>query len=336
MTAPLKHMVHQTRTIAALGHVAWTGLQQQLGWRRCDVTPSVPGPEHSATTPSPPRDLVRDFIRNVGGDPGAYRGVVPPHLFPQWIFPVAEKTLTEVPYPLIKMVNGGCRMEVKGELPLGAPLRVVARLEEIDDNGRRAVLRQRVSTGTDSVPDLVVVDVYEVVPLKGEGKGQGKGKGKGQGKGQGKGRGHGEGKGSEKQRPRVPAEARELAYWKIPADAGLAFAALTGDLNPLHWLRPYARAAGFKGTILHGFATMARAIEGLNRAYFAGNPRRLASFDARFTKPLVLPARVGLYVADHEVFVGEAPGGTAYLAGSFTTRPLTKPILIGSREERGQ
>jgi hypothetical protein len=73
--------------------------------------------------------------------------------------------------------------------------------------------------------------------------------------------------------------------------------------------------------ILHGFSTMARAIEGLNRSLFSGDVRALVTFDCKFTRPLVLPAAVGLYVKDDQVFVGDAPGGPAYLVGSFQTRP---------------
>jgi acyl dehydratase len=75
---------------------------------------------------------------------------------------------------------------------------------------------------------------------------------------------------------------------------------------------------GFRGTILHGFATMARAIEGLVRARFAGDPARLRTFDGRFTKPLLLPARVGLYARGADVWVADAPGGPAYLAATPT------------------
>jgi len=82
-------------------------------------------------------------------------------------------------------------------------------------------------------------------------------------------------------------------------------------------VRPWARAAGFTGTILHGFATLARALEGLFRARFAGAVDRLRVVDARFVRPLVLPARVGLYLDANAFFVGEAPGARPYLAATF-------------------
>ena len=64
---------------------------------------------------------------------------------------------------------------------------------------------------------------------------------------------------------------------------------------------------------------MARTAEGLNRGLFSGSVRSLQQLDVRFTRPLVLPAAVGLYVLDDSVFVGDAPGGPAYLVGSFNT-----------------
>jgi hypothetical protein len=115
----------------------------------------------------------------------------------------------------------------------------------------------------------------------------------------------------------VPAHARELWYGRIRRDAGLDFAKLTGDFNPIHWIPAYAKASGFKSTILHGFATMARAFEGLNNSVVAPGAR-LGAIDVKFTRPLLLPAKVGIYVDDHGgVFVGDAPGGPAYLMGTY-------------------
>ncbi len=300
MSLPTKHIVHQGRVLASLGQTALTAALQRFRGGATEA-PTTPGPAIEKTIPPLSPELVRDYVRHVGGDPGAYRGEVPPHLFPQWGFPLAAQTLRGVPYPLMKVMNGGCRLEVHGRLPLGSPLRVSARLESIDDNGRRAVLHQRVVTGTDEQPEAVVGHLYAIVPLGGGKDGDPK-------KQQ---------NGARPARPRVPDDARELAYWRIPADAGLAFAMLTGDFNPIHWVRPYARASGFKSTILHGFATMARAFEGLNRGLFAGDAHRIRLLDVKFTRPLVLPARVGLYVRDREVYVGDAAGGPAYLTGSF-------------------
>ncbi|RMH38502.1 MAG: hypothetical protein D6689_19390 [Deltaproteobacteria bacterium] len=307
--ALMKHVVWQGPVVASLVR---TAARAALGRDRGAAAgpPALPGPEVRKTIRPRPASLVRDYVRHVGGDPAAYRGVVPAHMWPQWGFPLAARTLAGVPYPLARVLNGGCRMEIRAPLPAGEPLEVSARLEDIDDDGRRAVLHQRVVTGTRDVPEAVVGHLYAIVPLGGK-----------------------PGDGAQppaprpkKDKPRVPETAQELAYWHIPADAGLAFAALTGDFNPVHWLRPYAKAFGFRSTILHGFSTMARAIEGIHRGLLAGDVTRLRAFDCKFTRPLVLPARVGLYVDGDAAYVGDAPGGAAYLTATFTVGdPIPTP-----------
>lgn len=306
MSLPTKHIRHQLPVIASLGGTIAQAVKQQVFKHNGAAPPALPSPELRQTLSPRPADLVADYVRYVGGDPGSYKKVLPPHLFPQWGFPLAARTLTGIPYPMARVLNGGCRMEINAPLPQGEPLAVSARLESIDDNGRRAVLEQKIVTGTAAEPQALVAYLYAIVPLGG-------------GKKESNGNGKSNGAPAKKESPRVPHDATELAYWKIPADAGLGFAMLTGDFNPVHWIPPYARAFGFKSTILHGFATMARAIEGLNKALFAGDTTRIRVWDCKFTKPLVLPNQVGLYVHGNDVFVGDAPGGSAYLVGSFTT-----------------
>jgi len=304
MALPARHIIHQGGVIASLGGTAIAALRQRLQGTSGKPLPETPGPEIATTVQPLPADLIRDYIRHVGGDPGAYRGTVPPHLFPQWGFPLAAKTLRGLPYPLMRVLNGGCRLEVNSPLPMGERLNVKVRLEEIDESDRRVVLHQRIATGTGNIDEAVVGHLYAIVPLGGGEKPDPKEKAK--------------------RAARVPDGAREVTYWKIPDDAGLAFAMLTGDFNPVHWVRPYARASGFRGKILHGFATMARAIEGLNRKMWSGGSDHIRVFDCRFTRPLVLPARVGLYVRGGEVYVGDAPGGPAYLTGTCETKGAKK------------
>ena len=304
MALPAQHLRHQGRVLAALGNTAWQAALRRVGWASPPgLTPgSLPGPELTSEVAGPPAALVRDYLRFVGGDPAAYRARVPAHLFPHWGMPLAARTLQDLDYPLLRVVNGGCRLQMNAPLPLGERLRVRARLMSVDDDGRRAVLRQRVVTGTAAVADAVVADIFAIVRL-------------------------GEGKDPTSSRPqpprqprtvaRVSGSARELAFWRLRPDSGLGFALLTGDFNPIHWVRPYARAMGHRSTILHGFATLARTIEGLNRGLFSGATDRLSMIDVRFTRPLVLPSRVGLYVDGRQVAVGDAPGGPAYLTGQF-------------------
>lgn len=297
MAVSSRYIFHQGTTLAALGQTSLTALWQSMAGVP-KQPPQLPSPEIATTLP--PRDpaLIRDYLRHVGGSPGVYKNTVPAHFFPQWAFGLASKTLQGIPYPLIKVMNGGCRLEIFAPLPDHEPLQVRARLESIDDNGRRVVLHQRILTGTPSVPHAIVAHMYPIVPLPRDKKD----------------------KDDTKKEPiRVPEDAREIDFWSLRPNAGLDFAKLTGDFNPVHWISSYARMFGFRNTILHGFSTMARAMEGLHQNWFAGAPV-IRVFDVRFTRPLVLPAKVGLYVAgQQEVFVGDAPGGPAYLKGTFST-----------------
>jgi hypothetical protein len=196
-------------------------------------------------------------------------------------------------------MNAGCRIESRAPLPANEALDVRVRVETIDDNGHRAIVTQRVVTGTSSAPEAVVADISAFIPLGTKDKNA---------------------KGTRQARIVPPGIAREIAFMRLGADAGLDFAKLTGDFNPVHWLAPYARAAGLHGCILHGFSTLARAIEALNRARFSASPSRLSLIDARFTSPLFLPASVGVYVTnDGRLWVGDAPQGRVYLEGQFQT-----------------
>jgi len=272
MMVPLRHALAQGPVVRALGSVALAGLVPRRA--SAGAAPEVPGPWIEAELPPRPEALVRDYVAHVGGDPASYRGHLPPHLFPQWGFPLAVRALAKLPYPYARAVNAGCRIEVRAPLPAGEPLRVRARVEAVDDDGRRALVTVGLVTGTRSAPDAMTAAMRVHLPLGAKGRSRAQGK----------------------VAPSVPEDAEEVARLSIDRHAGLAFAILTGDFNPIHWVPPYARAAGFPSTILHGFATLARAVEALHaNAASAPAESRMRTIDARFTKPLVLPARVSVY-----------------------------------------
>lgn len=306
MAVSSKHILRQGPVIAGLARTAAGAIKQVFVESEGPVT--TPGPIFRRVVEPPPADLVRDYVRHVGGEPREYRDHLPPHLFPQWGFPLSTRTLTDLPYPLLRVMNGGCRIEINADLPADRPLKASAQLVDVDDDGRRAVLHQKIVTGTDERPEALVGHFYVVAPLGGESRKREETSQKRKG---------GEKEESRDNKKQVPNGVREVVRWSIPADAGLDFAKLTGDFNPIHWVPVYARASGFSNVILHGFSTMARAYEGLNRELYRGL-RNIEVFDVQFTRPLVLPADVGLYVDDEGgVYVGDAPGGAVYMKGTF-------------------
>ncbi len=305
MTTYLRHLVHHGPVLQGLGKT-FMAARNQPRELTGQTAPNTPGPEVSSRLPARPPQLIADFVRHIGGNPKAYRDTVPPHLFPQWTFGLASQLMLPLPYPLMRIVNGGCRLEVHAPMPQGEPIDVTAQLENVDDNGRRAVITQKLVCGTNSAPAAMEARIYAIAPLQSKST---------NGSSSGAQKTH-----TKKPKARVPMEARELAEWRLRSNAGLEFAALTGDFNPIHWIPSVARANGFKGTILHGFATMARAIEGIKTHYLLGGGR-LRWVDVQFTRPLVLPGTVKLFVHstndEHQVFVGDAPGGPAYMTGTF-------------------
>ena len=273
----------------------------QSAWNRFRKAPiqggGALGVTIEKTLPPRPVELIRDYVRHLGGDPAWYKGTVPPHLFPQWGIPMLALTMRNQPYDLTRVLNGGCKMEVNAPMPADESIQVRSWLDEVDDNGKRAIFHQRLVSGTASQPDALDCHVTAFLPRTRKSTAPGKPK------------------------PCVPKNARQLARWRLKAESGLDFALLTGDFNPIHWLAPYARLAGFSSTILHGFAIMGRAVESLNRVLWSGAPDRLKTLEIRFRRPLVLPAEVGLYIGlENDLYVGSAPEGPANLSGCFSMK----------------
>lgn len=295
MAVPLSFVRHQLPMLNAIGRSALGALRQRLQPPR--GTPPLPGPVLSERLP--PRDpaLVEAFLAHIGSLPGTWQGALPPHLFPQWGFALLSRGLEGLPYPPLRMLNGGCRMIVNRAMPMNEAIDVEVQLTDIRDDGRLAVLTERLVTGTATAPAALEVEFHPVARL-------------------GSGSGNKSDKAGAKERPTVPADAREIGRWSFGPRAGLDFALLTGDFNPIHWIPPAARAAGFKSTILHGFASMCRVVEAL----VDGDGARLGELEVRFVKPLVLPAEVGAFVQGDAVFIGERPGAEAYMTGRFGLR----------------
>ncbi|GAA1702803.1 MaoC/PaaZ C-terminal domain-containing protein [Propioniferax innocua] len=100
--------------------------------------------------------------------------------------------------------------------------------------------------------------------------------------------------------PAVPA-GPAAAVWKLPADLGRRYAGVAGDINPIH-LHPWtAKAMGFPRAIAHGMWTYSRTLAALG-ADGIGTSR------VWFRKPVLLPGRVALHVAeDHRTAALASP-----------------------------
>jgi acyl dehydratase len=107
--------------------------------------------------------------------------------------------------------------------------------------------------------------------------------------------------------------------WRLSADVGRRYAAVSGDRNPIHLSALAARAFGFPRAIAHGMYTAARALADVGVA--RGDA---FTWDVEFGKPVLLPSRVAVRVERAEgehTFVGwDARAGRRHLAGSVRPR----------------
>jgi acyl dehydratase len=79
------------------------------------------------------------------------------------------------------------------------------------------------------------------------------------------------------------------ALWRVPADTGRRYAAVSGDVNPIHLSPVTARAFGYPRAIAHGMWTAARALAALQ-----GRVPEAATYEVGFRRPLLLPSTVEL------------------------------------------
>lgn len=112
------------------------------------------------------------------------------------------------------------------------------------------------------------------------------------------------------------ASERELPgasqQWRLPSDLGRQYAAVSGDVNPIHLNALTSRLFGFKRPIVHGMWTHARALAALE-------PRLPEAYtvDVRFARPILLPNKVG-FATDGTSFAVVNRDGKPYLTGGVT------------------
>jgi hypothetical protein len=115
----------------------------------------------------------------------------------------------------------------------------------------------------------------------------------------------------------LPAEPASV--WRIPGDAGRRYAAVSGDVNPIHLNALAAKAFGFPRAIAHGMWCKARALAAIE----ARLPDAF-TVDVEFRKPVLLPStvhHVARQTADGWDFALLRPDGDgAHLHGAV--RPL--------------
>ena len=116
----------------------------------------------------------------------------------------------------------------------------------------------------------------------------------------------------------LPEVSPGSTVWRLPADLGRRYAAVSGDYNPIHLYPLTARALGFDRQIAHGMWTMARSVAALEKRL-----PEAVRVDVAFRKPVLLPAEVAFgarELGDGYAFTLTRPGSdTAHLVGRTTS-----------------
>ncbi|MEO6021240.1 MAG: MaoC/PaaZ C-terminal domain-containing protein [Knoellia sp.] len=116
------------------------------------------------------------------------------------------------------------------------------------------------------------------------------------------------------QAPPMP-QGVAAAQWSLPGDLGRQYAAISGDVNPIHLYSLTAKAMGFPSAIAHGMWTYARVLGALGRT--ANGP---STSHVWFKKPVLLPGKVDFVVDRSQALV---------IAGLRSTRkPETEHLVL--------
>lgn len=215
-----------------------------------------------------PADLA-DYDRVCGF---TLRDEIPPTLLHVLTFPLQVRLFAErnFPYSLLGSVHTENVMRVHRPVRVGEALSLSVHAEPARAHRRGATVDviERVQVGAETVWDGVSTYLYRGGAVPGQ---------------------------------TAPTERREQgpepidgdgALWRLPADLGRRYAAVSGDVNPIHMNRLAAKAFGFPRTIVHGMWVQARALAALEG-------RLPSSYEARmsFRKPVLLPSTVRFVTA---------------------------------------
>ena len=74
---------------------------------------------------------------------------------------------------------------------------------------------------------------------------------------------------------------------RISREQLVRYAGASGDFNPIHYSEHFATTLGLPGVIAHGLLTMGMALRVVTD--WLGDPARIMSYSARFTRPVVVP-----------------------------------------------
>ena len=165
-----------------------------------------------------------------------------------------------------KLVHAEQGFTLHKPLPLQGTVRVSGKITGVYDKGSGALVTSTADV-VDAASGELLVETNSAVFIRGEG-------------------GWGGDKGPAGPAP-VPQRAPDIhVVCPTRADQALLYR-LSGDRKPLHSDPEFARRGGFDKPILHGMCTYGITSRVLIKALCGGDPKRLKSMSARFTRPVM-------------------------------------------------
>ena len=96
----------------------------------------------------------------------------------------------------------------------------------------------------------------------------------------------------------------------LTRDSLVRYAGASGDFNQIHYRDDVAQAVGLPGVLAHGMLTMGAAVQ--VAVNWIGDAGRIADYQVRFTKPVVVDPRDGaVLVVSGKIGVLDAEARTA-------------------------
>lgn len=216
-----------------------------------------------------------------------------PHTYPHILgFPLQAELMARksFPLPLVGLVHTANTITVRRQLTADDVLDVAVHAEDLRDHAKG---RQ--------------VDLVTEVTVEGESVWSGRSTYLARGKGNPDAE-----RGADA--PAVP-KGVAAAQWSLPGDLGRQYAAISGDVNPIHMHPLTAKAMGFPSAIAHGMWTSARTLAALGRS--VNGP---STSNVWFKKPVLLPGKVDFVVDRSQALV---------VAGLRSTRkPETEHLVL--------
>ena len=180
------------------------------------------------------------------------------------IFKMASEgqTAPGLNYGLDRILHGEQYLEVMRPLPASATLKHKARISEILDKGKHAVVVTHLDSYDAKTGELLVKNDVSMV-VKGAG-------------------GWGGDRGPATDQNQAPERAPDAVVTEKTSDNQALLYRLSGDWNPLHVDPEFATMFGFEKPILHGLCTFGFAGRAVVNAFAKGDPRTFKSIKVRF------------------------------------------------------